>query len=122
VVCEIIVAFLGTLPLDLHPESKPFTPLRRPYGGRTRVTRAGLRIIPRQADGEHRRRLPSLPVTVDHAIAAGRLPLLHRDPFDRMLVAQARCEGLTLVTRDPQIHRYEVTHSVSQRAMPGRCG
>ena len=49
-----------------------------------------------------------LPISFGHAIAAGRLPLLHRDPFDRMLVAQARCEGLTLVTRDPQVHRYDV--------------
>jgi PIN domain nuclease of toxin-antitoxin system len=49
-----------------------------------------------------------LPITFDHAVAAGRLPLLHRDPFDRMLVAQARVENLTLVTRDPQIHRYDV--------------
>ena len=49
-----------------------------------------------------------LPITTDHAVAAGRLPLLHRDPFDRMLIAQARAESLTLVTRDPQIHRYEV--------------
>ena len=49
-----------------------------------------------------------LPITAEHAIVAGRLPLLHRDPFDRMLIAQARCEGLTLVTRDPQIHRYDV--------------
>lgn len=49
-----------------------------------------------------------MPITFEHATAAGRLPLLHRDPFDRMLVAQARCEGLTLVTRDPQILRYEV--------------
>jgi PIN domain nuclease of toxin-antitoxin system len=49
-----------------------------------------------------------LPITFEHAVAAGHLPLLHRDPFDRMLVAQARCEGLTLVTRDPQIHRYDV--------------
>jgi PIN domain nuclease of toxin-antitoxin system len=49
-----------------------------------------------------------LPVTVEHTISAGCLPLVHRDPFDRMLVAQARCEGLTLVTRDPQIRRYEV--------------
>jgi len=49
-----------------------------------------------------------LPVTFTHAVAVGRLPLLHRDPFDRMLIAQARCEGLTLVTRDRQIHRYEV--------------
>jgi PIN domain nuclease of toxin-antitoxin system len=49
-----------------------------------------------------------LPITVEHAVAAGRLPLLHRDPFDRMLVAQARCEGLTLATRDSQIQRYDV--------------
>jgi PIN domain nuclease of toxin-antitoxin system len=49
-----------------------------------------------------------LPITAEHAVVAGRLPLLHRDPLDRMLIAQARCEGLTLVTRDPQIHRYDV--------------
>jgi PIN domain nuclease of toxin-antitoxin system len=49
-----------------------------------------------------------LPISFEHAATAGRLPLLHRDPFDRMLVAQARCEGLTLVTRDPQVRRYEV--------------
>ena len=41
-----------------------------------------------------------LPITSAHAIAAGRLPLIHRDPFDRMLVAQAQCEALTLVTKD----------------------
>jgi PIN domain nuclease of toxin-antitoxin system len=49
-----------------------------------------------------------LPITADHAVVAGRLPLIHRDPFDRMLIAQAQCEGLTLITRDPQIHKYEV--------------
>jgi PIN domain nuclease of toxin-antitoxin system len=49
-----------------------------------------------------------MPIVHDHAIAAGRLPPIHRDPFDRMLVAQARCEDLTLVTRDPEIRRYEV--------------
>jgi PIN domain nuclease of toxin-antitoxin system len=49
-----------------------------------------------------------LPITFKHAVAAGNLPLLHRDPFDRMLVAQAGHEQLTLVTGDPQIHRYEV--------------
>lgn len=51
---------------------------------------------------------PELPVTYAHAIAAGRLPVLHRDPFDRMLVAQAIVEGLTLVTRDADIQRYKV--------------
>jgi PIN domain nuclease of toxin-antitoxin system len=50
-----------------------------------------------------------LPITTRHAIAAGRLPLVHRDPFDRMLVAQARCEELTLVTRDADIQKYDVS-------------
>ena len=49
-----------------------------------------------------------LPVTYAHAIAAGRLPVHHRDPFDRMLVAQAKVEGLTLATRDRDIQRYDV--------------
>jgi len=49
-----------------------------------------------------------LPIRFDHAIAAGRLPMIHRDPFDRMLVAQAQCDDLTLVTRDPRIQKYEV--------------
>lgn len=45
-------------------------------------------------------------ITSDHAIEAGILPLLHRDPFDRMLVAQARVEGLTLMTADAVLARY----------------
>ena len=49
-----------------------------------------------------------LPITFDHAITAGRLPMIHRDPFDRMLVAQAKCDELTLVTRDPHCQKYEV--------------
>jgi PIN domain nuclease of toxin-antitoxin system len=49
-----------------------------------------------------------LRIRSDHAIAAGRLPLIHRDPFDRILVAQARCENLTLVSRDPEVQKYEV--------------
>ena len=50
-----------------------------------------------------------LPITSEHAIAAGRLPLIHRDPFDRMLVAQAQRENLTLVTKDPHILEYPVS-------------
>ena len=49
-----------------------------------------------------------LPITMEHAIVAGRLPLIHRDPVDRMLVAQAQCEGLTLASRDAHIRHYEV--------------
>ena len=49
-----------------------------------------------------------LPVGLDHALASGALPLHHRDPFDRTLVAQARVEGMTLVTADPRILQYGV--------------
>jgi PIN domain nuclease of toxin-antitoxin system len=52
--------------------------------------------------------LPEIAITSEHALVAGRLPLHHRDPFDRMLVAQARCEGLALVTRDAHIPDYDV--------------
>ena len=48
------------------------------------------------------------PMTFRHAEIAAALPLLHRDPFDRMLIAQAQAEELTLVTDDSQIARYEV--------------
>lgn len=47
-----------------------------------------------------------LPITGDHAERAGALPLHHRDPFDRMLVAQAQAESLTLVTRDRAFDPY----------------
>ena len=47
-------------------------------------------------------------VNFDHAEQVGELPLHHRDPFDRMLVAQAQVEDLVLVTRDGDIPRYEV--------------
>jgi PIN domain nuclease of toxin-antitoxin system len=49
-----------------------------------------------------------LDITAEHAIAAGRLPLIHRDPFDRMLIAQAQVEHLTLVTRDAEIPKYNI--------------
>jgi PIN domain nuclease of toxin-antitoxin system len=49
-----------------------------------------------------------LDVTAEHAMTAGRLPMHHRDPFDRMLVAQAQIEGLTLVTRDAHVQKYDV--------------
>lgn len=49
-----------------------------------------------------------LHITSEHAVKAGQLPLIHRDPFDRMLVAQALYEDLTLVTRDDNIQKYQV--------------
>lgn len=49
-----------------------------------------------------------LAIEVTHAVAAGELPAHHRDPFDRLLVAQAQLENLVLVTSDEQIMSYEV--------------
>ncbi len=49
-----------------------------------------------------------LPLTFQHAERASNLPMHHRDPFDRFLIAQAQVEGLTLVTRDARIPRYDV--------------
>ena len=53
--------------------------------------------------------LVELPVRADHAVEAGKLPLLHRDPFDRLLVAQARLEHCVLVTTDAELARYDVS-------------
>lgn len=49
-----------------------------------------------------------LPITFRHAQRVAGLPEHHRDPFDRLLVAQAEVEGLTLVTRDPVFEPYAV--------------
>lgn len=51
----------------------------------------------------------TLPIHMSHTLAAGNLPEHHRDPFDRMLVAQAIEEELTLVSADAQIARYSAT-------------
>jgi len=50
-----------------------------------------------------------LSITAEHAYAVGELPAHHRDPFDRMLIAQAKVEGLTIVTRDDHLKKYRVS-------------
>jgi PIN domain nuclease of toxin-antitoxin system len=49
-----------------------------------------------------------LPITIEHAAQVEELPPLHRDPFDRLLVAQAMVEGATLLSRDAQLAAYDV--------------
>lgn len=49
-----------------------------------------------------------LPIDLAHALGAAMLPRIHRDPFDRLLVAQARREGIPIITSDPVIARYDV--------------
>jgi len=54
-----------------------------------------------------------LPVTVPHVLAVATLPEYHRDPFDRLLIAQARHEGFKLVSRDALIGRYGVPRIIA---------
>jgi PIN domain nuclease of toxin-antitoxin system len=63
------------------------------------------RNLARESEGHGFRQLA---ITFAHAVTAARLPMHHGDPFDRMLVAQAQEEGLTIVSRDPVFERYEV--------------
>ena len=53
-------------------------------------------------------RFNELQVTIAHDEQAARLPTIHKDPFDRMLIAQAQVEDLTLITSDSKIPQYEV--------------
>jgi len=50
-----------------------------------------------------------LPVTLEHVYALDSFPLHHRDPFDRLFIAQAHQEGLTLVTHDPKLSAYSIS-------------
>ena len=74
--------------------------------------KASLRRADFQVDvGSVRKRLfdngySEIAATGAHAAALANLPLVHKDPFDRMLIAQATVEGLTLVTGDPVVARY----------------
>jgi PIN domain nuclease of toxin-antitoxin system len=52
----------------------------------------------------------SLPITTEHALAVRDLPCHHYDPFDRILIAQAKVEGLTIASRDAMLMRYPVSH------------
>jgi PIN domain nuclease of toxin-antitoxin system len=53
-------------------------------------------------------RVAALPILLAHALRAGELPPHHRDPFDRLLIAQAQIEGLTLLTADRELAQYDV--------------
>jgi len=53
-------------------------------------------------------RIKTLPISVDHLLTLERLPMHHRDPFDRMLIAQSIEENMPLVTADPLMELYSV--------------
>ena len=69
----------------------------------------GKLVVPDDLEAQlTRHRFRPLPITVVHGLAAGVLPQHHRDPFDRMLIAQAQLERLTVVTHDPQFQPYGI--------------
>ena len=72
--------------------------------------RLPLRVPPDRyvAEQRGRHRIDSLPVNEEAALQVGKLPDLHRDPFDRLIVAQAIVEGMTVVTPDRLIGMYPV--------------
>jgi PIN domain nuclease of toxin-antitoxin system len=59
-------------------------------------------------DALERHHFRPLPIDFQHALAVRNLPYYHRDPFDRMLIAQAQCEDLILMTADPRIAAYGI--------------
>ena len=63
------------------------------------------KVIPEQLSLN---RITGLPIQISHALYVHRLPNLHRDPFDRLLVAQSWLEEMPIITRDPDIVQYNV--------------
>ena len=73
---------------------------KRDYGAAT------AKIVDEFGDGLREGRFEELPVSVRHATAAAELPSSHRDPWDRLLMAQAKLEELIVVTRDGVFEKY----------------
>ena len=67
-----------------------------------------LDVLPLSADLLDSHGFTLVPATLEHAALSSELPLHHRDPFDRMLIAQAHYEGLTLVTHDRRLFAYPI--------------
>ena len=63
------------------------------------------RFVPERMESMY---VDPLPVLQTHALAVVSLPILHRDPFDRLLVAQARVEGIPVISRYPLLAAYDV--------------
>jgi PIN domain nuclease of toxin-antitoxin system len=74
--------------------------------GKLRLPDAPERYIPRQLATA---KIDVLPIQLSHALRTYQLPEHHRDPFDRLIVAQAQLEKLPILSVDPQLARYAVT-------------
>jgi PIN domain nuclease of toxin-antitoxin system len=117
---HVLIWWLGSLPMlsaDAHdaladPDNEAFVSSASAFEIATKYRLGKLPVAAALVDGldEHLRREGFKPVAISlpHALAAGRLPGPHKDPFDRLLIAQARLEGFTVVTSDPIFQRYRV--------------
>ena len=72
-----------------------------------------LELPPNLTELMQRSRFKELPVTIPHTLEVATLPLIHTDPFDRLLAAQAKHEGFTLVTRDGDLLEYPIKTMVA---------
>jgi len=73
----------------------------------------GKLTLPEPADVFIKRQLYSnefytLNITIEHTFEVLKLPIIHKDPFDRILIAQARCENMSIITDEPLIKQYDV--------------
>ena len=73
--------------------------------GRLELREPFAEVLPRELE---RQGFRPLTITFQHALAVRKLPQHHADPFDRMLIAQAECEDLSLATADPRIRAYDI--------------
>jgi PIN domain nuclease of toxin-antitoxin system len=73
--------------------------------GRLKLSQPPDKFVPKELA---KNRVESLPIIDAHALRAGLLPPHHKDPFDRMLVAQAQIEGMVLLTNDPTLSHYGI--------------
>jgi len=90
------------------PSNVVFVSVASAWEAEIKRTLGKLRSPPDLVRQLERKRFTPLDITLAHALSAARLPLHHRDPFDRMLIAQAQLEGLTIVTRDRHFAAYGV--------------
>jgi PIN domain nuclease of toxin-antitoxin system len=117
---HVLIWWLGSLPMlsadarDViaDPQNEAFVSSASAFEIATKYRLGKLPVAAAFVDGldEHLRRDGFKPVAISlpHALAAGRLPGPHKDPFDRILIAQARLEGFTVVTSNPIFQRYRV--------------
>jgi len=103
-----------TIGPDLHdligsPQNDVFVSIASPWELAIKESLGKMRVPPNLADVLEEERFTLLPITLSHINVIKTLPRHHGDPFDRIMIAQAQVEGLTIVSRESWFETYEVT-------------